>query len=1066
MTSDSMPPLLNNRYRLGDPIGQGGLGMVYRGLDVSTGLTVAIKHLRPELIQTKPEHLSRFKREVEALGQLNHPNIIKLIDTFHEGDDYYLVLEYLEGGDLSAVLKKEGRLTLTRALRLGIELADALTRAHHVETVHRSISPHNIMLAADGTPKLTDFGMAQLQKRRVSRTGSGMARPDYLAPEALQGQELDARADIWSLGVVMFEVLTGRLPFSNESVATTMMNIVGLPTPDLEVLREDIPPALADLIYRMLYKDREARIPSARSVGAEMEIILQAIETGKHTPVPLRPATREMRFNTPTPIASLNHNLPAHTTPFVGRTREIEDISRLIYDPQVRLVTLMGPGGIGKTRLALACAERMLPNFPDGVYVVSLAPLSSPDNLVQTIGHTLNMDFAQDLDPKTQLMDYLRDRQMLLVMDNWEHLLGGVGLLADILHHGRFVQVLATSRVKLNLQGETLYNTDGLDYPDHVQVADAANYSAVALFVQAARRVQPDYEMTDEDLPDVVAICRMVEGMPLGIELAASWVEVLAVREIVHEMKNSLDFLETDAAGVLGRQKSMRAVFEYSWTLLNDEERKAFTKIAVFRGRFTRQAGQTVTGAGIRQLMSLANKSLLWRDADSGVYQIHEVSRQFAEEKLAQSGEAEAVRDAHCAYYMQALVTVRRDLEGRRQLQVLEDIEADLENFRSAWLWGALRGMYDHLHAAIYTFGLYFMLRGELMAGFDLFSETVKRLSVHSARAEREKMLGAALIWQGALILLSARDPRGALPILDEARTVITTHGDTFHRALLMFALAYTELTYGDPIKSRALFEDSLHLNEAIGENYQVGMVYANWSRAYWYRLPDNQTDLTVALDLIEKAHAVLGAEPGLYGYAYILMNQSIVESMQKNPQAEAHAREALSMYRRLRNMFGVTSTLNSLTIIAASSGRIEDARRYASENLRVRRNIGGEIGVVSALLGLARVEIAAQDFDRAIQLMSEAAGMALALSSPRYQLEALVLRAEVDTARGEIESAAGLAAYVTLAMESDPHQRTRAWAMLDRLRVWLDETTLGQISTIAANTRLDDMVTATFSRK
>lgn len=1069
MTADESPKLLKDRFRFIEPIGEGRMGMVYRGIDLSSGQPVAIKHLRPELIQTNPEHLSRFAREVEALGQLNHPNIIRLIDSAHDGDDYYLVIEYLEGGDLSELLRAEGRLTVTRTLRLGIELADALTRAHHVQIIHREIAPYTIMLTGDGTPKLTDFGLAQLQKRPISRTGSKMGKADYLSPEALNGLDLDPRADIWSLGVVLFEMLIGRAPFTHQdSLATTMLNIVNQATPDLEALRDDIPPALADLIYRMLYKDREARIPSARLVGAEMEVILQAIETGKHTPVPRPSTTRELRrFNTPTPLQpSANHNLPAHITPFVGREHEIEEIMRLIQDPQVRLVTLMGPGGIGKTRLGLACAERLVPEFPDGVFWVNLAPLVSPDSLVQTLGHTLNMNFSQDLDPKAQLLDYLREKTLLLVMDNWEHLLSGIGLLTDILLNARFVQVIATSRVKLNLQGETLFNTDGLAYPAYPRASDAMDYSAVALFIQAARRAQPDYEITSDELPEIVTICQMVDGMPLGIELAASWVEVLTVREIVHEMRSNLDFLETDSAGVITRQRSMRAVFEYSWMLLSEEERAAFVKIAVFRGRFTRQAGQTVTGATMRQLMALASKSLLWRDADTGVYQIHEVSRQFAEEKLLLSGEAEIVRDAHCSYYMATLSGVRRDLEGRRQLQVLEEIEADLENFRSGWLWGALRGMYSDLHAGIYAFGLYLLLRGELMAGVDLFTETVKRLRLRPATAEREKMLGAALIWQAALILLSARDPRGAQPILDEARTAITMHGDTFHRALLMFTLAYAELTYGDPTKARPLFEDSLHLYEAIGEHYQVCMVYANWSRAYWYRLPQEQIDLPTAQDLLTKAQHVLGTDdPGLYAYAYTLMNQSIVESMSKAPQAEAHAREALSMYRRLRNMFGVTSTLNSLTIIATSSGRIDDARRYAAENLRVRRDIGGEIGVVSALLGLTRVEMAAADYDRALKLMFEAAGMALALGSQRYQLEALVLRAEIEGVRGNVELAASLAAYVTQAPEADPHQRGRAWGQLDKLRLWLDETTLGQIAEIVAQTTLDDMMMTTFTK-
>jgi predicted ATPase len=1055
------PKLLLERYRVGDPIGQGRLGTVYRGLDVATGQAVAIKHLRPDLIERDPHRLAQFEHESALLGQLNHPNIVKLHASLRDGQDHYLVVEFLEGGDLRGVLRAEGRLSLPRALRLGIEVADALTRAHHIDIVHRDVSPANIMLTRDGAPKLTDFGLTQLDTRkRITRTEANPDAPHYMSPELLNGESLDPRADIWSLGIVLYELLTGQTPFATDSLAATILRIANAPTPDLEALAPDAPPALVDLIYRMLEKEREARISSARRVGAELEQILYAHESGRNTPLPRRWVSVPSGLDTPAPMEAVTaaHNLPPQATPFIGRARELAEVTALLRDPSIRLLTLLGAGGIGKTRLALASAEQVAAQFAEGAYFVALAPLTTPSALVQTLGHTLGMDFTQDIDPQAQLLDYLRGRNLLLVLDNWEHLPSGLPILLEILQTAQSVKVLATSRVKLSLQGETVYTLDGLDYPDRPD-AKAAETGAVELFVQAARRALPVYELTPDQLPDVVTLCQIVEGMPLGIELAASWVSVISVREIVHEMRSNLDFLATDATGILDRQRSLRAVFEYSWHLLSEEERAAFGRMAVFRGRFTRAAGQAVTGASIRQMMALANKSLLRRDADSGAYYLHEVSRQFAEEKLEQTGEAEQVRDAHAQHYLQTMARVRRDLEGRRQLDVLDEIESDLDNFRVGWLWAARRGLTDDINAAAYGFSLYFLLRGELMAGADLFTDTARMLRVRPTSPERDRAYGVALTWQAVLMVLSARDPRTALPVFQQARQLILPETDPFHHAVLLFAQAFLEIANGNPALARDLFAQIADSFERLQEPYQQAMVYANWSRTHWYRLPPEQADLTTALRLLDDAQTALGDDPGLYAYAYILTNRAMVESMLGIGQAEAHAREALSMYRRLRNMFGVTSVLNSLTIIAVRGQRLDDARRYAAEHLRVRRDIGGEVGIVSALLGAARVEMAAGAEQRAREYIAEAGRAARTLGSVRYQLEVLVMFAQSEAEHAEAESAVRMASFVRDAAQADPHQRERAAAIVERMRLWLDERTLQAIDDQSRDQRLDALI-------
>jgi predicted ATPase/DNA-binding CsgD family transcriptional regulator len=382
-------------------------------------------------------------------------------------------------------------------------------------------------------------------------------------------------------------------------------------------------------------------------------------------------------------IAGRPHNLPTQTVPFIGREVELAQLGALLGDPNVRLVTVLGPGGIGKTRLALEAATIQLEDFAQGAYFVSLAPLRDAQHIVPTMAQAIGYPFqGGGREPKRQLLDYLSEQQVLLVMDNFDHLLESAGLVSEILQATPGVKVLATAREPLNLQEEVRFRVGGLDFPDWEALKDAVDsqnradpsdwveYSAIHLFVLSAQRILPGFAPGASDLKYIARICQLVEGMPLAILLAAVWVEILSVQEIADEIDRSLDLLEAEMHDVPARHRSIRAMFDSTWNRVTDVERDVLMRLSVFRGSFTRDAVQKVTGAGLQTLKTLVDKSLLQRDHEAGRYEMHELLRQYAETQLEASGRADAARDAHCEYYLVTLHQREATLDGQRRSAV------------------------------------------------------------------------------------------------------------------------------------------------------------------------------------------------------------------------------------------------------------------------------------------------------------------------------------------------------------------------------------------------------------
>ncbi|MGE5141579.1 MAG: BTAD domain-containing putative transcriptional regulator, partial [Rudaea sp.] len=422
--------------------------------------------------------------------------------------------------------------------------------------------------------------------------------------------------------------------------------------------------------------------------------------------------------------------LPMQATPFVGREKELRELSRLLMDPECRLLTLVGPGGIGKTRLALQAAADMKDQFQDGAAFVALAGTDSPGSIAPSIADAIGLVFSGPLDLKIQLLSYLRPKAMLLLLDNVEQLLDGVPLFGEILEQAPRTRLLVTSREQLNLLGEWLFEVEGLDLPGDEQDESLEQSSAVALFIQRARRARQGLTLDEDDKQAVARISRLVGGMPLALELAAAWVRILSPGEIAQEIEGGIDFLAASVRDLPERHRSMRAVFDHSWRLLNAGERAALARLSVFRGGFEREAAEAIAGANLPLLSALLAKSLLHRlpgghaaAPHSVRYDLHELVRQYAADRLHENPEEEAAaRNRHSDYYINSAARLEQHLKGPRQLDALAEMTAEMENIRLGWRHAVTHCRVDCVGKPIRAFWSFFEMRAWYQEAQTLFA--------------------------------------------------------------------------------------------------------------------------------------------------------------------------------------------------------------------------------------------------------------------------------------------------------------------------------------------------------
>jgi predicted ATPase/DNA-binding SARP family transcriptional activator/Tfp pilus assembly protein PilF len=670
---------------------------------------------------------------------------------------------------------------------------------------------------------------------------------------------------------------------------------------------------------------------------------------------------------------SSSSSLPTPTTSFIGRDLELAEIASLLDENEVRLLTLLGPGGVGKTRIALQAASELARRYRDGAHFVSLESLTSPNAIPQAVAEALAITLQGQEELLEQVIDFLKVKNLLLVLDNFEHLVDGATIVSDFIRACPEVDILVTSRERLNLDEEHILSLEGLGIPnDKTSLEDALSYDAVVLFIERAKRVRSSFTLTKEELPAVLEICQLVQGFPLGIELAAAWVKLMPCQEIADEIAKNLDFLESSSRNALERHRSLRATFEYSWQLLTDKEQETLRKLSVFRGGFTREAASFVANANISLLAALVDKSLL-RVLENR-YDFHPLLHHYAQEKLAQvTADASQTRAKHALFFVD-LVEQTSSGHSSRQVEILKQLDKEHDNVLEVLRWVQASAHPDlglRLVAGLHDF---WESRGLVAEGRAWLTTILS----HPKAAEQPRLRGRALNSAGNLAWSHA-DYTAARAYFEEKLAIAISLADDDELAKTFNGLALVASEQGDNETARKHYEAALSILRNLGERDKMAVVINNLGI-----VATEQGDYETARTLYEESLAISRQHNNKSTMTLALINLGLtVWRLGDYDGAATLLQEGLELSRMLPHLPAVIASLSNLGIILLDKGEETSALEYSKEALALAWESKDKSTIAFSLESFASIAVTQNDVPRAARLWGAAERLREDIGSP-----------------------------------------------------------------------------------
>ena len=669
------------------------------------------------------------------------------------------------------------------------------------------------------------------------------------------------------------------------------------------------------------------------------------------------------------------HNLPAQLTPLIGRTAEVAAVCNRLRHPDVRLLTLTGSGGAGKTRLALQVAAELLDGFTDGVWFIDLAPITDPSLVASTIAQMLRVQETGDQPLVERLKAYLKSKQLLLVLDNFEQIVDAAPLVEELLVAASRLKVLITSRSVLRVYGEHEFVVPPLAVPDPARLPPLdrlSQYDAVRLFIERAQAVKADFTVTNTNAPAVAEICVRLDGLPLAIELAAARSKLMAPDALLARLTNRLQVLTGGARTQSARQQTLRNTIDWSYDLLDADEQRLFARLAVFVGGCTEEAVEAVCNARsylpidvVDAITALVNQSLLRKEEGPGGeprFTMLETIREYALERLAESGEDEAIRQLHAKYYLALAEAAEQQLWGPKQVIWLKRLDMEYDNLRAALTWsqttesGAEAGL--RLVAAVCTFC-------EIRTYTSELEKWLTAALAQSKTATATMWRAKALLAAGNLAHYYRNDYTGAYTCIEESLTISQGLGDKKGSANSLSAMGYLAMTQDDYGRAMALYKDSQMIYRELGDKTGTIMVIDSLGI-----LEMKRGDYERAIALFEEGLALKREQGHKGGIACSLINLGEAARAQGNyGRAMALYEESVPLFREVGDKYGIAAALNNLGFVAEEQGDYEQAATLQRESLAQFCEIGEKRPIASCLVGLAGVARGQGQSDQAVRL-------------------------------------------------------------------------------------------------